>query len=77
MQEILWKVLFLLLCDLHVYIKFSFFQPFVEKGHAIQRLFPPRMYAVIIPVVAGVVLLGIIGNCLLLLILKEGWNYQK
>ena len=39
-----------------------FFQPFVEKGHAIQRLFPPRMYAVIIPVVAGVALLGIIGN---------------
>lgn len=38
-----------------------FFQPFVEKGHAIQRLFPPRMYAVIIPVVAGLVLLGIIG----------------
>ena len=37
-------------------------QPFVEKGHPIQRLFLPRMYAVIIPVVAGVILLGIIGT---------------
>ena len=45
---------------LYAYVIF-FFQPFVEKGHAIQRLFPPRMYAVIIPVVAGLVLLGIIG----------------
>ena len=39
-----------------------FFQPFVEKGHPIQRLFLPRMFAVIIPVVAGLVLLGVIGN---------------
>lgn len=39
-----------------------FFQPFVEKGHPIQRLFLPRMYAVVIPVIAGLVLLGVIGN---------------
>ena len=43
-------------------ISLYFFQPFVEKGHPIQRLFLPRMYAVIIPVVAGLVLLGVIGN---------------
>ena len=43
-------------------VSLYFFQPFVEKGHPIQRLFLPRMYAVIIPVVAGLVLLGVIGN---------------
>ena len=35
----------------------------MEKGHPIQRLFLPRIYAVIIPVIAGVLLLGVIGNC--------------
>lgn len=43
-------------------ISLYFFQPFVEKGHPIQRLFLPRMYAVVIPVIAGLVLLGVIGN---------------
>lgn len=45
--------------------------PFVEKGHAIQRLFPPRMYAVIIPVVAGLLLLGIIGIFVAVVMLKS------
>ncbi|XP_068694855.1 dolichol phosphate-mannose biosynthesis regulatory protein-like [Montipora capricornis] len=47
------------------------FLPFVEKGHPIQRLFLPRMYAVIIPVVAGVILLGIIGMFVAAVILKS------
>jgi hypothetical protein len=45
--------------------QFSFYlilQPFVETGHLLHKLFLPRMYAVIIPIVAGVILLGIIGN---------------
>lgn len=37
----------------------------MEKGHPIQRLFLPRMYAVIIPVVAGLVLLGVIGTVII------------
>jgi len=43
----------------------------VEKGHPIQRLFLPRMYAVIIPVVAGLVLLGVIGIFVAVVILKS------
>ncbi|CAH3164299.1 unnamed protein product [Porites evermanni] len=47
------------------------FLPFVEKGHPIQRLFLPRMYAVIIPVVAGLVLLGVIGIFVAVVMLKS------
>lgn len=45
--------------------------PFVEKGHAIHRLFLPRMYAVIIPVIAGLVLLGIIGVFVAVVMLRS------
>ena len=51
----------------------------MEKDHAIQRLFLPRLYAVIIPIVAGLVLLGIIGNkyCVLFLIYLVLSSYMK
>ena len=39
-----------------------FLQPFVEKDHIIHQAFLPRMYAVIIPIVAGVILLGVVGK---------------
>lgn len=45
--------------------------PFVEKGHPIQRLFLPRIYAVIIPVIAGVLLLGVIGVFVAVVMIKS------
>ena len=36
-------------------------QPFVEEGHFVHSYFLPRSYAVIVPVVAGVILLVVIG----------------
>jgi len=45
--------------------------PFVDKGHAIQRFFLPRMYAVVIPIIAGLVLLGIIGIFVAVVMLKS------
>ncbi|EDO36944.1 predicted protein, partial [Nematostella vectensis] len=35
--------------------------PFVQTGHVLHKLFLPREFAVIIPVVAGIILLGLIG----------------
>lgn len=37
-------------------------QPFIDSAHAIHRFFLPREYAVIIPVVAGLLLLLFIGE---------------
>lgn len=37
-------------------------QPFIDSTHAIHRFFLPREYAVIIPVVAGLLLLLFIGE---------------
>lgn len=40
---------------------FSTLQPFVEEDHFIHSYFLPRPYAIIAPVVAGVILLVIVG----------------
>ena len=37
-------------------------QPFIDSDHGIHRYFLPREYAVIIPVVAGLLLLLFIGE---------------
>lgn len=37
------------------------FQPFVDADHVIQSYFPDRMYAMLIPVVAGVLALSVVG----------------
>lgn len=41
---------------------FPSLQPFIDSAHAIHRFFLPREYAVIIPVVAGLLLLLFIGE---------------
>jgi len=40
------------------------FQPFVDEVHPLQSLFLPRVYALLIPVVAGVIALIGLGNVL-------------
>ncbi|KAJ8039249.1 hypothetical protein HOLleu_16902 [Holothuria leucospilota] len=39
-----------------------FFQPFVEPDQFLHNLFLPRAYAVILPLVAGVIVLTFIGE---------------
>ena len=46
-------------------------QPFVEEGHFIHGYFLPRSYAVVIPVVAGLILLVIIGLFVGVVLVKE------
>ena len=46
-------------------------QPFVEEGHFVHGYFLPRSYAIAIPVVAGVVLLVIIGLFVGVVLMKE------
>lgn len=42
---------------------FCLLQPFIDSDHGIHRYFLPREYAVIIPMVAGLLLLLFIGEC--------------
>ena len=37
-------------------------QPFVESGYFLHDYFPPRYYAIAIPVVAGLTLLAVVGE---------------
>ncbi|EOB02530.1 hypothetical protein Anapl_13027, partial [Anas platyrhynchos] len=48
-------------------------QPFIDSAHAIHRFFLPREYAVIIPVVAGLLLLLFIG----VFIMVVTWKSKK
>ncbi|XP_063172049.1 dolichol phosphate-mannose biosynthesis regulatory protein [Candoia aspera] len=47
--------------------------PFIESDHLIHRYFLPREYSVIIPVVAGLVLLFFIGTFIAVVM----WKNQK
>lgn len=40
----------------------SLLQPFVEEGHVLHSMFLPRYFAVAIPVVAGVLLIAVVGE---------------
>ncbi|XP_031558513.1 dolichol phosphate-mannose biosynthesis regulatory protein-like [Actinia tenebrosa] len=51
--------------------------PFVESGHILHQFFLPRMYSVIIPVVAGVILLGVIGVFITVIMLKNTKKPKK
>ncbi|NXX21922.1 DPM2 protein, partial [Podargus strigoides] len=46
-------------------------QPFIDPDHAIHRYFLPREYAVIIPVVAGLMLLLFIGVFIMVVMWKS------
>ena len=45
--------------------------PFVAADHVIQKYFPDRMYAILIPVVAGVFALFVIGSFISIVLLKK------
>ncbi|NXR01188.1 DPM2 protein, partial [Sagittarius serpentarius] len=50
-------------------------QPFIDSDHGIHRYFLPREYAVIIPMVAGLLLLLFIGECVFIMVVM--WKSRK
>ncbi|NWX52974.1 DPM2 protein, partial [Steatornis caripensis] len=50
-------------------------QPFINSDHGIHQYFLPREYAVIIPVVAGLLLLLFIGKCVFIMVVM--WKSKK
>ncbi|XP_028394834.1 dolichol phosphate-mannose biosynthesis regulatory protein-like [Dendronephthya gigantea] len=51
--------------------------PFVDADHVIQSYFPDRMYAMLIPVVAGVLALLVIGSFIFVILLKKRASEKK
>ncbi|NXG63938.1 DPM2 protein, partial [Hemiprocne comata] len=52
-------------------------QPFIDSDHGIHRWFLPREYAVIIPVVAGLLLLLFIGVFIMVVMWKSRKTTKK
>ncbi|NWJ12021.1 DPM2 protein, partial [Crypturellus undulatus] len=48
-----------------------FLQPFIDSDHSLHQYFLPREYAVIIPVVAGLLLLLFIGIFIMVVLWKN------
>ncbi|KXJ18706.1 dolichol phosphate-mannose biosynthesis regulatory protein [Exaiptasia diaphana] len=59
------------------YTLWVIFLPFLEPGHVLHKAFLPRAYAVIIPIAAGVVLLGLIGVFIAVVLLKSKKSEKK
>mmetsp|Transcript_19353 Transcript_19353/g.49208 ORF Transcript_19353/g.49208 Transcript_19353/m.49208 type:complete len:83 (-) Transcript_19353:196-444(-) len=63
----------LLLFSVSLWFYYTFWviiTPFIDPDHFIQAYFPPRLYAVLIPVVAGAILLTAITTFLGLVMIK-------
>jgi len=51
--------------------------PFVEDDHLVKNLFLPRIYALVIPVVAGVIALLALGSFIVLVSIGSKKSVQK
>ncbi|CEM16437.1 unnamed protein product [Vitrella brassicaformis CCMP3155] len=56
------------------YTLWTIITPFLESDNPIQRLFPPREYAIILPVFAGVTLMGLVAMLYGYLMIKESFR---
>ena len=60
-----------------VYFLLSMFQPFVEPGHSIFKLFLPQTYAIAIPATVLVFAIVLIGMFVGLVLAKEAAKKRK
>jgi len=51
--------------------------PFVDPEHAVQDFFPPRIYAVTVPIVAGVCVLIVLGIAVGVIMAKKKSKAKK
>jgi dolichol phosphate-mannose biosynthesis regulatory protein len=47
-------------------------QPFVDKGHPLHDLFPPRVWAIRIPVILILVGIAVVGSFLSVVMIRSG-----
>ncbi|TGZ84988.1 hypothetical protein EX30DRAFT_325907 [Ascodesmis nigricans] len=67
--------LFMLLLATAVFVYYTIwtlFMPFVEEDHALHSLFPPRVWAIRIPVILILIGIGVVGSFLSMVMIKSG-----
>jgi len=54
------------------YTIWTLFMPFVEEDHALHSLFPPRVWAIRIPVILILAGIAVVGSFLSMVMIKSG-----